>query len=75
MCIPFLQEDVIDGLMIGTDKSRPFYIHLFHLVLSLWYTAIHSLVLFSTVITLNVSLNSSNNALMIILISNNFIEV
>lgn len=44
-------------------------------VLSLIYNVIHSAALFSQVITLNVAVNSYSNALLTLLISNQFVEV
>lgn len=47
----------------------------FHFFLSNIYLVIHSLILFYQAITLNVSINSFNNALLTLLISNQFVEI
>jgi transmembrane anterior posterior transformation protein 1 len=48
---------------------------IFHVCSSFIYVITHSLVLFLMAITLNVCVNSNNNSLFILLVSNNFIEL
>ncbi|KIX95685.1 uncharacterized protein Z520_08392 [Fonsecaea multimorphosa CBS 102226] len=50
---------------------RPFWLF----VLALTYTVIHSTALFYQVITLNVAVNSYSNALITLLLSNQFVEI
>lgn len=50
---------------------RPFWLF----VLALVYTVIHSIALFYQVITLNVAVNSYSNALITLLMSNQFVEI
>ncbi|TPX70027.1 hypothetical protein SpCBS45565_g02060 [Spizellomyces sp. 'palustris'] len=46
-----------------------------HFLVALCYVFTHSIVLFYQVMTLNVSINSYNNALMTLLLSNQFVEI
>ncbi|KAI9102457.1 eukaryotic membrane protein family-domain-containing protein [Phlyctochytrium arcticum] len=46
-----------------------------HFLVALCYVYTHSIVLFYQVMTLNVSVNSYNNALMTLLLSNQFVEI
>jgi hypothetical protein len=46
-----------------------------HFVVAVAYCVAHSLVLFVQVVCLNVAINSRNNALLTLLISNNFVEL
>ncbi|KAJ3038433.1 hypothetical protein HDV00_000621 [Rhizophlyctis rosea] len=46
-----------------------------HFVVALLYVFTHSIVLFYQVMTLNVSVNSYNNALLTLLLSNQFVEI
>lgn len=48
---------------------------IFHFLISVLYVFGHSLLLFAQVITLNVSVNSDNSSLFVVLVSNNFIEL
>jgi hypothetical protein len=50
---------------------RPFWLF----ILALTYTVIHSVALFYQVITLNVAVNSYSNALITLLMSNQFVEI
>ncbi|KAI9145445.1 eukaryotic membrane protein family-domain-containing protein, partial [Paraphysoderma sedebokerense] len=52
-------------------KLKPFT----HYLLALCYVFIHGVVMFYQVITLNVAINSYNNALLTLLISNQFVEI
>jgi len=47
----------------------------FHFVISALYVFFHAVLLFAQVITLNVSMNSDNSSLFVVLVSNNFIEL
>jgi hypothetical protein len=44
-------------------------------IISLVYTLVHSFILFVKVVTLNVAINAHNNALLTLLVSNNFVEL
>ena len=46
-----------------------------YFLLAVLYTFLHSMVLFYQVITLNVAINSYNNALLTLLLSNQFVEI
>ncbi|TPX49539.1 hypothetical protein SeMB42_g02578 [Synchytrium endobioticum] len=46
-----------------------------HLIVSLLYVFAHSMCLFYQVMTLNVAINSYNNALLTLLVSNQFVEI
>lgn len=46
-----------------------------HFLVALCYVFTHSIVLFYQVMTLNVSVNSYNNALLTLLLSNQFVEI
>ncbi|KAF2077870.1 hypothetical protein CYY_000832 [Polysphondylium violaceum] len=85
LCCSFGQ-DIFDSLfwmsvsltLPATNKSEknsrilaPFT----HTLVALLYVGIHSLVLFSQVITLNVAINSYNNALLTLMMSNQFVEL
>jgi hypothetical protein len=50
---------------------RPFWLF----ILALLYTVLHSIALFYQVITLNVAVNSYSNALLTLLMSNQFVEI
>lgn len=47
----------------------------FHFAVAVAYTVAHSLILFVQIVCLNVAINSRNNALLTLLISNNFVEL
>eukprot|EP00736_Rhodelphis_marinus_P012538 Rmarinus@m.20725 len=72
-------QDVLDTLVFtatgvcdGTSKRSRLVAD--YLIAS-FYVLFHSLVLLSQVITLNVAVNSYNNALLTLLVSNNFVEL
>jgi preprotein translocase subunit SecG len=48
---------------------------LLHLVIAVAYVTFHSCVIFVQIVCLNVAINSRNNALLTLLVSNNFIEL
>lgn len=47
----------------------------FHFCVAVFYVVAHSLILFVQVVCLNVAINSRNNALLTLLVSNNFVEL
>jgi hypothetical protein len=47
----------------------------FHFSVAVAYTVAHSLILFVQIVCLNVAINSKNNALLTLMISNNFVEL
>ena len=47
----------------------------FHFVVAVGYTLAHAMVLFVQVVCLNVAINGRNNALLTLLVSNNFVEL
>ncbi len=62
--------------------ASPPSLYPFHLVLMvlsrvvvMWMVALHSLLLFALMITLNVAVNSTDSSLFVLLVSNNFIEL
>lgn len=65
-------QEALERKPDGHSKvSRPFWLF----VLALGYTVIHSTALFYQVITLNVAVNSYSNALITLLMSNQFVEI
>ena len=66
-------EDILDALF--SSLHLPLTHLAFHLAISAVYTSLHALLLFAQVITLNVSVNSDNSSLFILLVSNNFVEL
>uniref|UniRef100_A0A7S2RIS4 Uncharacterized protein n=1 Tax=Mucochytrium quahogii TaxID=96639 RepID=A0A7S2RIS4_9STRA len=71
-----LGQDILDSLFYMTKTSPRSYIAIFfRLVLGVVYVSLHSLLYFVRLITLNAAINSTSNALMTILISNNFVEL
>ena len=79
-----LGQDVMDGLYRTTrdrptsvsgrtwDAWRPLVVHFFIAVV---YVVSHAVILFVQIVCLNVAMNSRNNALFTLLISNNFMEL
>lgn len=71
--------DILDSLYSSQDfaaerpvsKLRP----LPHFLLATAYVLLHTVVLFYQAITLNVAINSYNNALLTLLVSNQFVEI
>ncbi|EGG21208.1 DUF747 family protein [Cavenderia fasciculata] len=57
------------------DNSRRIFAPFTHMLVCTIYVCVHSLVLFTQVITLNVAINSYNNALLTLIMSNNFVEL
>ena len=80
-----LGQDVMDGLyrttrdhlaLDGCPGSRRAMLLLgFHFVVAVIYVVSHALILFVQIVCLNVAINSRNNALFTLLISNNFMEL
>ncbi|KAJ3291526.1 hypothetical protein HK104_005989 [Borealophlyctis nickersoniae] len=78
-------HDILDSLFSATAvrsaHSSPTSTHrrrlgrFTHFVVALLYVFTHSIVLFYQVMTLNVAVNSYNNALLTLLLSNQFVEI
>ena len=66
-------EDILDALFSSVALRLP--LSVFHFSISSLYVFLHALLLFTQVITLNVSVNSDNSSLFIVLVSNNFVEL
>ncbi|KAF2804616.1 DUF747-domain-containing protein [Mytilinidion resinicola] len=67
-----LSKETLDRNADGRSKViRPFYMF----ILALAYNVIHATALFYQVITLNVAVNSYSNALLTLLMSNQFVEI
>ncbi|KAL4140713.1 hypothetical protein PRNP1_014994 [Phytophthora ramorum] len=71
-----LGQDVLDSLYY-TAKYQPRRVTRLFLdfAVAIIYVVLHSLLLFTQVVTLNVAVNSSNTSLLTLLISNNFAEL
>ncbi|KAN0065053.1 hypothetical protein ACQY0O_001548 [Thecaphora frezii] len=80
LCCSFGQ-DLLDSLFSRITLARrkngkqPYIRPLGFLVLSLGYILAHTLVLFYQLVTLNVAINSYDNALLTLLLSNQFVEI
>nr|KAJ3420965.1 hypothetical protein HK105_004823 [Polyrhizophydium stewartii] len=73
-------HDILDSLFSTSFPSRSApvarrFSRITHFVVASMYIFAHSLVLFYQVMTLNVAVNSYNNALMTLLLSNQFVEI
>ncbi|KAJ3113030.1 hypothetical protein HK100_002125 [Physocladia obscura] len=72
-------HDILDSLFSKTtiDSGLPFrrINRVSHFLLALCYIFLHSMVLFYEVMALNVAINSYNNALLSLLLSNQFVEI
>lgn len=72
-------EDILDAafqsFLHGDRRGVSAVMVAVHFVASLVYVFTHALLLFAQVITLNVSVNSDNSSLFILLVSNNFVEL
>ena len=64
-------EDIIDSFLLSQSVVARF----FHSAIALAYLILHSALLFTQVIALNVAVNSDNSALFVLLVSNNFVEL
>ncbi|BGP19783.1 hypothetical protein JCM10213v2_007901 [Rhodosporidiobolus nylandii] len=72
-----LQDSLFSRQTLGrrTDGSHPHIRPLALFGLNLAYVVAHSLVLFYQLVTLNVAINSYSNALLTLLLSNQFVEI
>ncbi|KAM0754062.1 DUF747-domain-containing protein [Meredithblackwellia eburnea MCA 4105] len=80
LCCSFgqdLQDSLFSRLTFGrrTDGSRPHIRPVALFALNTAYVIAHSLVLFYQLVTLNVAINSFSNALITLLLSNQFVEI
>ncbi|BGP27400.1 hypothetical protein JCM10295v2_006368 [Rhodotorula toruloides] len=80
LCCSFgqdLQDSLFSHQTFGrrTDGSHPRIRPVALLALNLVYVVAHSLVLFYQLVTLNVAINSYSNALLTLLLSNQFVEI
>lgn len=66
-------RDVSEDSQLSTQASRLTPIP--HFFLALCYIVVHSIVLLYQIITLNVAMNSFSNALLTLLVSNQFVEI
>jgi len=69
-------QDIMDSLFYMT-KTSPWAVWriAFRFILGVVYVTLHSLLYFVRLVTLNAAINSTSNALLTILISNNFVEL
>ncbi len=80
LCCSFGQ-DILDTLFSRTtlarrrDGRQPYLRPLAFFAISLGYIMAHTLVLFYQMVTLNVAINSYDNALLSLLVSNQFVEI
>jgi len=73
-----LGEDIFDSLISVTpldNLAKKVIQFLFDVAVTCFYALIHAFVILLHVITLNVSINSNDAALLIVLVSSNFAEV
>jgi len=71
-----LGDDVVDSMYTSLeDENASALNQLGHFVLAAIYCALHSLTVLTQVITMNVAVNSDGNALFVIVVSSNFIEL
>ena len=70
-----LGQDCLDSLYWNTTRRPRSFRHLVSVVVVLTYTALHSILLFVHVATMNVAMNSSDQALLSLLIGGNFAEI
>lgn len=68
-------HDIMDSLHSYTPKMRTKFNRWIRFLIALAYIYGHTLVLFYQVMSLNVAINSYNNALLTLLISNQFVEI
>ena len=69
-------QDIMDGLFWAT-RNAPYAILRVSVrwIMAVCYTILHATLYFTRLVTLTVAVNSSNNVLLTILISNNFVEL
>lgn len=72
LCTSF-GEDILEAL--AASVGRGWFHTAAQLAVSCWYCVLHSVVLFAMTVTLNVSVNSNNSSLFVLLVSNNFVEL
>jgi len=65
----------LDSLFGTVAAKRGFRATAIDFVLALVYVCLHSVVLLGSLVTLNVAIHSSNNALLTLLVSNQFVEL
>lgn len=70
-----LGQDCLDSLYWNTTRRPKSSRMLISIAIALVYTALHSLILFIHVATLNVAMNSADEALLALLIGGNFAEI
>jgi hypothetical protein len=71
-------HDILDALFsrsTSTTPSKRRFTRFTYFIISFIYICGHTLVLFYQLITLNVAINSYNNALLTLLLSNQFVEL
>lgn len=69
-------QDAMDSLYRVIRDTPHEYRRLgFYAVVAIFYVVAHSTVLFVQIVTLNVAINSKNNALLTLLVSNNLVEL
>jgi hypothetical protein len=68
-------NDIFDSLHCVLWQRNSFERQLRYSLLTFAYVTLHGFVLFAHVITLNVAVNSFNNALLTLLVSNQFVEL
>ena len=61
----------LNSRFLSKTQLKPFT----HFILSITYVLVHSIILFYQAITLNVAINSYNNSLLTLLVSNQFVEI
>ncbi|KAK9237005.1 eukaryotic membrane protein family-domain-containing protein [Lipomyces kononenkoae] len=69
-----LGQDIMEVLFSNTTLQRPIRLYLF-ISLAIFYNLLHAAALFCQMITLNVAVNSYSNALLTLLLSNQFGEI
>lgn len=69
-------QDILDALFwTATERPFSFFRTLFHLFSAIVYSLIHTILVLFQATTLNVAFNSHNQALLAIMMSNNFVEL
>lgn len=68
-------QDALDALDSSIRMQSTASTRTVNVLACLIFSILHTIVLFGQIITLNVSLNTANNALLTLLISNNFVEI
>ena len=69
-------QDIMDGLFWATRSADGAILRVsVRWIMAVCYTILHATLYFTRLVTLTVAVNSSNNVLLTILISNNFVEL